>query len=63
MNLIYESFETYQSAMNQAGEWDSTDAVINLYHRCRKHPRICRSFELDTLAIDEVQDMVSLFAL
>jgi hypothetical protein len=59
MNLIYDCFGIYQSATQTDNEWDASDAVVNLYSRCRDHPEVCQSFELETLAIDEVQDLVS----
>jgi hypothetical protein len=60
MKLAYECFEVYQKLLQQENEWDVNDAVQNIYVRCTLHPETCESFVLETLAVDEVQDMVSL---
>ena len=62
LRLAYDCFEVYQRLLLQEHEWDLNDAVQNLYARCTTFPEVCESFVLETLAVDEVQDMVSLIA-
>lgn len=63
LRLAYDCFEVYQSLLLQENEWDLNDAVQNLYARCESYPEVCESFVLETLAVDEVQDMVSLISM
>jgi hypothetical protein len=63
LRLAYDCFEVYQKLLQQENEWDLNDAVQNPYSRCTSYPEICESFVLETLAVDEVQDMVSLTAI
>jgi hypothetical protein len=58
METIYSCFQIYQNSLTEKREWDLNDAVQNIYQRCTISPEVCQPFILETLAIDEVQDMV-----
>jgi hypothetical protein len=59
MGLVYQSFERYQRVLQRENEWDLNDAIRCIYQRCAMHPNAFEALLLETLAVDEVQDLVS----
>lgn len=59
MALVYQCFVRYQRLLQRENEWDLNDAVRCIYRRSKMYPDAYEALLLETLAVDEVQDLVS----